>query len=192
MVGVCATPTPRSGRNGFGDVTPSDYFYDPVLDLHDAGAISGYSDNTFRPYNNTTRSQFVKLTSLAFHLPLYEGTEQHFSDVPRDHPFYLFVETARMHGLVSGYSDSTFRPYNNVTRGQVAKVAVEAAGLQDLSTGTPTFSDVPSSHPFYAYIETAYANGILGGYADGTFRPNANATRGQLSKIVDIATHPEE
>jgi arabinan endo-1,5-alpha-L-arabinosidase len=191
-VGVCATPTPRSGRNGFGDVTPSDYFYDPVLDLHDAGAISGYSDNTFRPYNNTTRSQFVKLTALAFHLPLYEGTEQHFSDVPRDHPFYVFVETARMHGLVSGYNDGTFRPYNNVTRGQVAKVAVEAARLQDLSTGTPTFADVSADHPFYAYIETAYANGILVGYADGTFRPNANATRGQLSKIIDIATHPEE
>jgi len=161
------------------------------MDLHDAGAISGYNDGTFRPYNLTTRGQFVKIVVLAFHMPLYEGDEQHFTDVPLDHPFYIYIETANLHGVVSGYADGTFRPYNNVTRGQVAKVAVEAAGYDDLSTSTPTFTDVPTDHTFYGYIETAYAHGMLTGYADGTFRPNADATRGQLSKIADIATHPD-
>ena len=37
---------------------------------------------------------------------------------------------------------------------------------------------------FYSYIETAYNHGIISGYADGTFRPGNNATRGQISKIV--------
>ena len=40
------------------------------------------------------------------------------------------------------------------------------------------------SDTFYGYIETAYNRGIISGYADGTFRPGNNATRGQISKIV--------
>jgi len=160
-----------------------------VLDLRDDGAISGYSDGTFRPYNTATRAQFVKIAVLAFHLPLYTGSEQHFTDVPTDHPFYAYIETARANNIIGGYADGTFRPYANITRGQLAKIAVESAGMSDMSNSTPTFSDVPTDHPFYAYIESAYANGILGGYADGTFRPYADATRGQVSKIIDLATH---
>ncbi|MFL5734598.1 MAG: S-layer homology domain-containing protein [Chloroflexia bacterium] len=187
-VGPCPVGTPGTRQNPFRDVSQSDYFYDPVLDLHDAGAVSGYADNTFRPYNTTTRSQFVKMVVLAFHIPLYRGSEQHFSDVPRNHPFYVYIETSRVEGIVSGYADGTFKPYNNVTRGQVAKVSVNAAGFEDASTGTPTFDDVPVDSAFYKYIETAYANGILSGYADGTFQPGADATRGQAGKIVDLAT----
>ena len=32
---------------------------------------------------------------------------------------------------------------------------------------------------------------VIGGYADGTFKPNNDATRGQVAKIIDLATHPE-
>jgi len=179
----------RGGRNNpFQDVRASDYFYDTVLDLYDMGAVNGYGDGTFRPYNTTTRAQFVKMVVLAFDVPLYTGSEQHFSDVPSSNPFYAYVESGRAAGLLNGYGDGTFRPNNKVTRGQVAKITVSAAGMQDASTGTSTFSDVPVGSTFYTYIETAYANGILDGYADHTFKPNANATRGQASKIIDLAT----
>ena len=47
-----------------------------------------------------------------------------------------------------------------------------------------TFNDVPVGSTFFSYIETAYRKGILSGYNDGSFRPGANAVRGQLSKIV--------
>jgi S-layer homology domain len=157
--------------------------------MHDAGAVSGYSDSTFRPYNTTTRSQFAKIVVAAFNIPLYSGSQQHFSDVPPSHPFYAYIETARAAGLASGYSDGTFRPYDEVTRGQAAKITVAAAGLEDASKGTATFSDVPVGSAFYAYIETAYANGILSGYADGSFKPGTDATRGQASKIVNLATN---
>jgi hypothetical protein len=46
------------------------------------------------------------------------------------------------------------------------------------------FSDVPVGSTFYTYIHCIYCQGIINGYPDGTFRPNANVTRGQLSKIV--------
>jgi hypothetical protein len=129
---------------------------------------------------------------LAFHIPLYNGSEQSFSDVPTNHPFYQYIMTAKRDNIITGYNDGTFRPYANVTRGQIAKIAVESARMELLNPigGSPSFTDVPSNHTFFRHIETAYAHGILSGYADGTFKPDADATRGQITKIVNLATHP--
>jgi subtilisin family serine protease len=54
---------------------------------------------------------------------------------------------------------------------------------------TPTvcnvgFSDVPPGSTFYPYVHCLACLGIINGYPDGTFHPNANVTRGQFSKIV--------
>jgi hypothetical protein len=171
----------------FTDVLPTDYFYEPVRYLYCNGVISGYSDNTFRPYNNTTRGQLTKIVVLGFGFSIYTPVTPTFTDVPADHPFYAFVETAAQRGIVSGYSDGTFRPFNNVTRGQLSKIVVGAAEWQLYVPATPTFTDVPADHPFYAFVETAYAHEIISGYADSTFRPQNDATRGQISKIVFLA-----
>lgn len=49
---------------------------------------------------------------------------QVFTDVPKDHPHKEGVERAAELGLVSGYPDGTFRPDNELTRGQAATIAV--------------------------------------------------------------------
>jgi hypothetical protein len=49
------------------------------------------------------------------------------------------------------------------------------------------FSDLPADSTFYPYVRCLACQGIITGYDDGTFRPNANITRGQLSKIVSNA-----
>ena len=50
------------------------------------------------------------------------------------------------------------------------------------------FQDVPATHAFYGYIETAYHHSIISGYTCGPvcleFRPDNSATRGQICKIV--------
>jgi ribosomal protein L30/L7E len=171
----------------FTDVFPTDYYYEAVRHLYCAGVISGYSDGTFRPYNPTTRGQLTKIVVLGFGLPLYTPPSPTFTDVPTTHTFYQYIETAAHEGLVSGYSDGTFRPENNVTRGQLSKIVVEAAGWPLLNPPTPTFSDVPPLSPFYQHIETAYSHSIISGYSDGTFRPGNPATRGQIAKIVHNA-----
>src|SRR5205085_2045066 len=64
---------------------------------------------------------------------------------------------------------------------------------------TPTFADVPASHPFYSFVETGYAHNIISGYTCGGpgepcdpqqrpyFRPGYDITRGQLSKVMTLA-----
>ncbi|MDQ2808226.1 MAG: PQQ-dependent sugar dehydrogenase [Chloroflexota bacterium] len=52
---------------------------------------------------------------------------------------------------------------------------------------TISFSDVLSSNVFYPFVQCLACHGILSGYADGTFQPSANVSRGQLAKIVALA-----
>jgi hypothetical protein len=106
-----------------------------------------------------------------------------FSDVPPDHTFYSYVQCLACRGILGGYTDGTFRPGNDVTRGQLAKIVSNAAGFNEVVSGQ-TFSDVAPDSTFYVYIERMSARGIIGGYTDGTFRPYNNATRGQIAKIA--------
>ena len=153
-----ATPTATATLCpvNFSDVHPTDYFYVPVQYLYCHGAISGYSDGTFRPYNNTTRGQLSKIVVLAEGWTIDTHGGPHFTDVPASNTFYPYIETAYNHGIISGYSDGTFRWGNDVTRAQLSKIVVSAQGWAIDTHGGPHFTDVPTTDTFYGYIETAY------------------------------------
>jgi len=125
-----------------------------------------------------------------------------FSDVPPGSTFYAFVQCLACHGIISGYGDGTFRPNNSVTRGQLSKIVSNAAGYNDQHTNR-TFQDVPVGSTFYAFVGRLVSRSIIGGYACGGtgepcvppanlpyFRPNADVTRGQTSKIVANTFYP--
>jgi hypothetical protein len=193
---AAATSTPTPCSISFSDVLPTDYFYQGVTYLYCHGAISGYADGTFRPYNDVTRGQMVKIITLAFGVPLFTPTSPTFTDVPTSHPFYVYVETAAHAGIVSGYADGTFRPQNNVTRGQISKIIALAAGWPLVNPPVGTFEDVAPGSAFYTYVETIAMRNVISGYTCGGpgepcgnparpyFRQNANATRGQIAKVV--------
>jgi trimeric autotransporter adhesin len=174
----------------FNDVHPSDYFYQAIYSLSCRGIVSGYADGTFRPYNNTTRGQLTKIIVLAVGWIVECPSLPHFTDVLPGSPFYCYVETAYAHGIISGYTDGTFRPGNNVTRGQLCKIISLAMPWTLICPLQPHFLDVLPDHPFYCYIETAYQHNVIAGYADGTFRPGSNATRGQICVIIYRAIGP--
>jgi trimeric autotransporter adhesin len=125
-----------------------------------------------------------KIIVLAEGWPIDTTGGPHFVDVPPDSLFYGVIETAYNRGIISGYSDGTFRWGNNVTRGQLCKIIVLAEGWPIDTSGGPHFVDVGTDHVFYSYIETAYNRGIISGYDDHTFRAGNPATRGQIAKIV--------
>src|SRR5207245_85458 len=87
------TEPPCTCSTSYSDVHPADYFYTPVIYLSCHGAISGYADGTFRPYNNTTRGQLAKIVVLAEGWPINTSGGPHFSDVLTSNPFYMFIET---------------------------------------------------------------------------------------------------
>jgi hypothetical protein len=185
---AAATATTTACSVTFTDVQPTDYFYVPVGYLVCAGVISGYSDNTFKPYNNVTRAQVSKMIVLGEGWPVNTTGGPHFTDVPADYWAYPYIETIYNRPpagtVISGYDDGTFRPGNNLTRGQLTKIVVLSEGWPLDTTGGPHFTDVGTTNPFYAFIETAYNRGIISGYADGTFRWGNPITRGQTAKVL--------
>jgi hypothetical protein len=89
-----------------------------------------------------------------------------------------------------------YRPGNEVTRGQIAKIIANAAGYRE-TPAAQTFEDVPPGSAFYLFVERLANRAIVGGYPCGGpfepciapanrpyFRPNTSVTRGQLAKIV--------
>jgi hypothetical protein len=201
------TDTPCAVR--FTDVHPADYFYQAVEYLACHYIISGYGDGTFRPYNYTTRAQFVKIIVAGDQLAARAPTGGYsFADVPPSDPFYYYIEQAAYYNLVNGYTcggpnepcdDQNrpyFRPYAEVTRAQVAKILARATNWPPITPPTATFADVPPGSPFYSVIETAVCNGLISGYTCGGpnepcdaqqrpyFRPLTNAIRGQIAKII--------
>jgi hypothetical protein len=114
-------------------------------------------------------------------------TPSRFRDVPLDFWGQPFIELLSARGAVGGYADSTFRPGLNATRGQISKMVVLAMGWPIDTSRGQVFSDVPPQDTYYTFVSTAYAHGIISGYADGTFRPQASVSRGQLSKMLTIA-----
>ncbi|MFL5732502.1 MAG: lamin tail domain-containing protein [Chloroflexia bacterium] len=186
----------------FTDVPTDAYFYSGVHWLYCHGAISGYADNTFRPYVYTTRGQMAKIVVLANGLPLYTPVAPTFRDVLRTNAFFVYIETAARNMIVSGYTcgepgepcpGAYFRPGNLVTRGQLAKFVVVAAGWPVINPTTPRFNDVPQDSAFYSFVETGFCRQVFTGYDCGGpgepcpglyFRPGSNATRGQISKMV--------
>jgi hypothetical protein len=123
-----------------------------------------------------------------------------FTDVPPDNPFYSFIRCLACRGIVSGYDDGTFRPGNDITRGQIAKIVSNAAGFNE-DPGPQIYQDVDSMNPFYIWVNRLTNRGYIGGYGCGSvpeepciapanrpyFRTFANATRGQISKILSNA-----
>ncbi|HUS15261.1 MAG TPA: S-layer homology domain-containing protein, partial [Chloroflexia bacterium] len=199
-----ATPVPTAAPctpGQFSDVPPGSTFYPWISDLVRLGAISGYSDCTFRPFSTITRGQAAKVMVLGFGLAINTSGGPHFSDVPSGSPFFAYVETAYNAGIISGYADGTFRPANNVTRGQLTKMVSLGRGWRIISPATPSFYDVPASDPFFGFVETTAAKAIISGYSCGGpgepcdstnrpyFRAYNTATRGQGAKIIDLAIY---
>jgi hypothetical protein len=162
-----------------------------------------------RPNNNVTRGQLSKILSnvAGFTEP---QTTQVFQDVPPGSIFFDFIGRLASPGFISGYACGGpgepcvppnnlpyFRTYNSATRGQIAKLVERVGGFDPCCPNGQTYQDVAPGSPFYDFIEDLTAMGALQGYPCGGpgescvppenrpyFRPNASATRGQLSKIV--------
>jgi hypothetical protein len=107
-----------------------------------------------------------------------------FKDVPTDAWYLEFVTTLASSGVVSGYTDGNFRPANKVTRAEFAKMLCTVMSWDSSGTTKASFSDVKSDFWGFDYIETAKSKGAIGGYEDGTFRPNKYITRAEITKMI--------
>ena len=86
-------------------------------------------------------------------------------------------------GVVRGYPDGSFRPNKAITRAEFTAMAMQFAKLS--KDGENRFSDVKANDWFFNVVVGASSYGWISGYPDGTFRPNANITRAEVTSIVN-------
>lgn len=86
-------------------------------------------------------------------------------------------------GLVSGYADDTMRPDHAITRAEFIALINRVAGFND-SSATISFTDVSEDDWYAKQVAIAVSAGYIGGFEDGTFRPDAYVTRAQAASMI--------
>ena len=182
-----STGTAANTEDSFSDDTSSGTWLwaaDYIYACADAGIINGYSDGTFLPDGSLTRAEAATIIARAFDLSS-DAAESSFSDVSSSYQWALpYIEACVDAGIVSGYSDGTFLPGQNVTRAEMAKMLAVAEGLA-ADAAESSFSDVSSSYQWaLPYIEACADAGIVNGYSDGTFLPAGSVTRAEAAAMI--------
>jgi hypothetical protein len=109
-----------------------------------------------------------------------------FKDVSVDYYLYNSINWLEEQGVVQGYSDGTFKPNNKVNRAEFLKMLYETVGMENHKSAIP-FSDFKANEWYSKYIIEAYADGIIQGYPDNTFRPEDKINFAEAIKIVGSA-----
>lgn len=107
-----------------------------------------------------------------------------FDDVTEADWFYEGVMRAARLGLISGSGEGIFEPYAQISRGDFAVLAARLKGA-DLSAYVESgFEDVPGDAYYASSVAYVNENGYMGGYVDGSFRPQEGVTRAEMATIL--------
>lgn len=180
-------PTVTPGVASFSDVPQNHWAYPYVTELATKKIIGGYDDGTFKPNNNVTREEFVKMIIGAAGLVSLDK-ECDFADVPGNAWYYDYVASAYNAGIVSGVSDTAFGVGTNITRQDVAVIAsrvLSYLGKTPTVTAETTLTDIDTVAD-YATDSVKLLNGIgiINGYDDGSFMPKNTLTRAEAATII--------
>lgn len=104
----------------FTDVNETLFAYDAIKQLTNMDVISGYPDQTFRPFAPITRGEVATLLYRALNLP--DAKENDYADLLEQAFYYDAVVALSGEGILSGYPDGSFKPDESMTRAEVANV----------------------------------------------------------------------
>ena len=170
----------------FADINEAKWAREAIESLVAKKVINGYDDGDFKPNNNITREEFVKIVVGAFGIEVLPS-ESVFDDVAADCWAKDYIAAARKNNIVNGITDTLFGLGNNITRQDMAVMLVNAyeAKFGALEEKDASFAD---GENIAGYAKSPVAKlcgaGVVSGYEDGTFLPANNATRAEAAQMV--------
>lgn len=171
----------------FPDVFTSSPHRSAVLELADAGVTQGCELNLFCPERGLNRAQASSFVVRAFGLEPVPGSR--FSDVSPGFVHAPAINALAERGWLIGYHDGTFRPNEQMTRGQLATLLSRALDLPSAMSGLGHYPDVFSSHAHAPGIFALSEAGIRGNCGGGRFCPDDIVRRDSTASFVNMARH---
>lgn len=152
----------------FVDLSNLKWYSRYLIYLNTKNILQGYEGKLIKPDQYVTRAEAVAMLGRA---KGYDGVKRttKFKDVPSQSFASGYIQFAAEKGVLSGFSDGTFKPNEPVTRAEMAILLAKAFELPKAEN--QSFNDVTSSMSGYQEISNLAEARITQGYGDGTFRP---------------------
>lgn len=179
-----------TGVRDFTDVSADFWARAKIDEVVKEGWFNGTTSTTFAPNEYMTRGQFVAVLARFDGVKLTDSNTK-FSDVPSTKYYAPAVKWAEANGIVTGYSDGTFRPNAPITRQQIAAFvqryfqSYKGANLKKALPERAQFTDYNDAAAYGKNaMDYCRVYGLIYGYSDGTYRPLNNVTRAQVAAIL--------
>ena len=180
--------------NGKDNIVYDDTTYSFILTVNEDGtyrasdfAFCAEGNGEFVPMENATKVEFTNVyTYRRPHHPRPKPTVEIEDDDA------LGLNTTDHFAYIVGYGNGEVRPQNNITRAEVATIFFRLLtdDIRDENlTKTNRYSDVAATSWYNTAVSTLSSMGIITGYPDGTFRPNAAITRAEFAAIAARFDH---
>jgi hypothetical protein len=172
------------------DVSEEDWYHYYINELTELAIVSGYDDGCFRPENDVTRAEFVKMVVGAadwngLYIPVaMSDADIYFEDVPSDTWYWHDVSQAAANGFIDGYEDGTFKPNQPISRAEAIQILYNISPILQGSDTYEPFDDVMDDSWFQTAVGAAYNQDVVSGTSETTFEPARNITRAEAAKIV--------
>ncbi|MDR3295575.1 MAG: S-layer homology domain-containing protein [Clostridiales Family XIII bacterium] len=173
----------------FTDVPKGHWAYDYVSYMAGYGFVTGKSTSLFAPSDSITRAEFITI------LYRMDGASAEpasvFADVPESAYYAPAVAWAVAAGVTSGVSEQSFAPGNRITRQDIATLLARYLNYKNITLDETnaeiTFTDATgiSGYAKDAVVSMQKAD-VIGGYEDGSFRPQGEATRAEAAKMLAV------
>lgn len=198
--------TPLYAPAQFCDVHDSDWFAPYVEELAQNDIVRGYPDGCFKPGNEITRAEFLKMAieatdsagMMTYESMNYDLPTAGFGDVETDDWYAHYIDQGVHLEWIEGYDDDTFRPNANITRAEAVTILyrilhnqnlLDAEMETDLSnnpTNYSRFADVHTDDWFFDQIAVAFQEGLVSGVTTTSFEPGRNLNRAEAAKIIKL------
>ncbi|MBR5507297.1 MAG: S-layer homology domain-containing protein, partial [Clostridia bacterium] len=170
---------------GFKDLNEASWAEEYVNSLYENGIVSMPDDGKFRPNDNVTREEFLKMLVMAF--DLYDETATtNLADVEKGSWYYPYVASGQKYGIVLGNEQNCFDVGKQITREDmsvmIARILAEFGYQAEETEAFVDESEIAS------YAKDAagelFASGIMSGDENKNFMPKSFTTRAQAAKVI--------
>ena len=177
---AAGTITVPKGESKTFTITPDSGYHikDVLVDGKSVGAVSTYT------FENVVDNHTIHATFARKHTPTPSTPTV---EIPDDDA--LGLNTTDHFAYIVGYGNGEVRPQNNITRAEVATIFFRLLtdDVRDENlTKTNRYSDVAATSWYNTAVSTMTKAGIVDGYPNGTFRPDAPITRAEMAKIISL------